>query len=304
MRNAFVHTLREAVEGQPDLLLITGDLGYGVLTDFQTQFPEHFLNVGICEQNMSAVAAGAALEGKKVFTYSIANFPTLRCLEQIRNDIAYHDLDVTIVAVGGGFAYGALGMSHHATEDIAILRALPNMTVFTPCDPQETRLVARLALSMPSPCYIRLGKGGEPELHTQPFTLALGKALTLREGAEVALCCAGSIAGEALKAAEQLATEDISCGVYSFPTVKPIDVNLIHTLAASAKLLVTIEEHNIVGGFGGAVSELLSVLDSHAPLVRLGLQDVYSSAVGSQAYLRSFYHIDAQSIAQKVRTRL
>ena len=160
MRNAFIQTLLECAKRNPDVELITGDLGFGVLKPFWEALPDQFLDVGIAEQNMTSIAAGIALEGKTVFTYSIGNFSTLRCIEQIRNDCAYHNANVKIVCVGGGFVYGSLGMSHHATEDLAIMRAIPNIHVFAPADAAEASAVARAVIDIPGTCYIRLGRGG------------------------------------------------------------------------------------------------------------------------------------------------
>ena len=159
MRDAFIAELMEMAEHDPSIMLITGDLGFGVLNAYIERFPHQFLNAGVAEQNMTGLAAGLALEGHKVYTYSIGNFTTLRCLEQLRNDVCYHDADVTAVAVGGGFSYGQLGMSHFATEDLAILRALPNMTVVAPSDPWETRVLTRQMAAAPGPKYLRLDKG-------------------------------------------------------------------------------------------------------------------------------------------------
>lgn len=300
MKNTFVRTLCDLAHEDQNIYLLSGDLGFGVLDKFWDAYPDRFINMGICEQNMSSVAAGMGLEGKNVFTYSIANFPTLRCIEQIRNDIAYHKANVKIVAVGGGFSYGALGMSHHATEDIAIMRALPEMTVFTPCDPIETKMVTILAAKMKTPCYIRLGKGKEKNLHGTDIEFEIGKANALCDGNDVAIFAAGTIACEAMEAAEMLKEEKIHCGVYSFPTVKPIDRNLIEEVANDVNYIITVEEHNIIGGLGSAVAEVLAEINSKARLVRLGLNDEYTSKVGSQEYLLKAYKVDAMSIKDKI----
>lgn len=300
MRNRFVETALKLAETNPDIFLITGDLGFGVLTKYWESFPDRFINAGVSEQNMTSVAAGMALEGKTVFTYSIANFPTARCLEQVRNDVAYHRANVKIVAVGAGFSYGALGMSHHATEDIAFMRALPEMTVFTPCDPLETEAVTKLAVEMDGPCYIRLGKGGEKELHKEGVDVCITKANILKDGHDTAIFVAGAIANEALIAAEKLEMQGVSCAVYSFPSVKPLDVNTILEIANKVDTIYTLEEHNIIGGFGSAVAEVVAETRTRAVVVRLGLNDVYSSVVGSQAYLRKYYNIDGDSIFWRI----
>ncbi len=298
MRNQFVKTLCEMAEKDKEVSLITGDLGFGVLTNFWESFPERFINAGISEQNMTSVAAGMALEGKKVFTYSIANFTTLRCLEQIRNDAAYHNANVNIVSVGGGFSYGALGMSHHATEDLAILRALPNVTVFAPGDPIETIEVTKAAAKINGTCYIRLGKGKEPNIHTKPIdNFEVGKALKITDGDKICIFSTGAILNEAYKAACNLNEKGISTALYSFPTVKPIDSEIIKECAKKYECIITIEEHNIIGGFGSAVSEVIAeIKGEHAYLKKIGLNDMYSSVVGSQQYLRNYYGICSDTI--------
>lgn len=301
MRNTFVDTLYEMAENDKNTVLMTGDLGFGVLTKFWETYPEQFINAGICEQNMASVAAGMGLEGKNVFLYSIGNFPTLRCIEQIRNNICYHKSNVTIVAVGAGFSYGALGMTHHATEDIAVMRALPEMTVFTPCDPIETEQATRLAHKINGPCYIRLGRGGEKNLHLNKVQVEVGKALLLREGKDKVILCAGAIANEAVLASELLQHEGISCGVYSFPTVKPIDKETIIELASTMGDIYTLEEHNICGGFGSAVAEVMAEWGCSAKLHRFSLNDEYTSVVGSQSYLRNYYNLSGEVIANRLK---
>lgn len=299
MRNTFIDTLCNIAETDRDVTLITGDLGYGVLTKFWETYPRQFINAGIAEQNMTSIAAGMALEGKKVYTYSIANFPTLRCLEQIRNDVAYHNANVNIVAVGGGFAYGALGMSHHATEDLAIMRALPNVTVFAPGDPLETIEVTKAANKIDGTCYIRLGKGGEQNIHTKIDNFKVGKAIKIFEGNEICIFSTGAILSEANVAAINLNNNGISTSLYSFPTVKPIDKEIIIECAQKHKCIITIEEHNVIGGFGSSIAEVLSEIpEKHAFLRKVGLKDMYSSVVGSQSYLRNYYGICSKKIEE------
>src|SRR5438128_4342027 len=181
MRGAFRDAISELAAADERIWLLTGDLGYTVLERFYERFPARFINVGVAEQNMTGVATGLALSGKIVVTYSIANFPTMRCLEQVRNDVCYHEANVKIVAVGGGLAYGTHGYSHHGIEDIAVMSAFPNMTVIAPADPVETALAAREMLRTPGPCYLRLGKGGEPGVHDVEPAVRIGRAIVLRE---------------------------------------------------------------------------------------------------------------------------
>ncbi len=301
MRNTFVNTLVELAKKDRDIELVTGDLGFGVLKPFWEQLPDQFINAGIAEQNMTTVAAGMALEGKTVFTYSIGNFPTLRCLEQIRNDCAYHGANVKIVCVGGGFVYGALGMSHQATEDIAVMRALPGVAVLCPGDLVEAAEATKAIAAYPGTCYMRLGRGGERRIHDRIDHFEIGKALPIHGGERVAIFSTGAIFDEVSDAEAILAQHGIHPAVWTFPTVKPIDRETIAVAAGGFDLIVTVEEHNTVGGFGGAVAEVLAELPSpRARLLRIGLHDVYSKLVGSQEYLRSRYGLDAASIAAQV----
>ena len=300
MRDTFIEELLRIAATDPEVLLLTGDLGFGVFEKFREKLPEQFLNVGVAEQNMSMVAAGLALKGKKVFTYSIGNFPTLRCLEQIRNDICYHDLNVTIVSIGGGFSYGALGMSHHATEDLSIMRALPNITCVAPGSLNETKDATKELYTKQGPSYLRLDKSSASYDQLEKFTL--GKALKAREGDDLTLIASGGVLEEALRAAELLEQASISCRVLSMHTIKPIDKDSIIDAVEQTKGIITIEENNILGGLGGAVSEVC-MEQNLRPLffARLGMQDEYSSVVGDQYFLRKHYGLDHKSIETCVK---
>jgi transketolase len=301
MRDTFVKTLIEIAKADKNVHLLTGDLGFGVLKPYWEQLPEQFTNAGIAEQNMTGIAAGMALTGKTVFTYSIGNFPTLRCLEQIRNDCAYHEANVKIVCVGGGFVYGSLGMSHHATEDIAVMRALPEIIVTAPGDLTEAAAVTRAIYRQPGTCYLRLGRGGEKKIHDKLDDFQIGKAIQVKNGEKVALFSTGGIFDEALKAVELLNEKNIYPAIYTFPTIKPIDKELIEKCSKKYDLIVTVEEHNIIGGFGSAVAEILSEIPMHrAAQIRIGLNDTYSCIVGSQQFLRKKYGMSAEKIAEKI----
>lgn len=305
MRDTVIRTLIELGKEDKDIELITGDLGFGVLKSFWETLPNQFINAGIAEQNMTGVAAGMALEGKKVFTYSIGNFPTLRCLEQIRNDCAYHNANVNVICVGGGYVYGSLGMSHHATEDIAILRALPDVTVICPGDPIEASLAVKKIAQTDGTCYLRLGRGGEQNVNTVIKEFEIGKAYKLRDAKDmnkkVAVFSTGAILEETSKACDMLEEQGIAVEQYSFPTVKPIDRAVIEDCAKRFDNIFTVEEHNIVGGFGGAVAEVLAECGGKAKLHRIGIDDFYCIEVGSQAYLREQVGINAEGIAKKVK---
>lgn len=301
MRDTFVKTLIDIAKEDKNVHLITGDLGFGVLKPFWEQLPDQFTNAGIAEQNMTSFAAGLALEGKTVFTYSIGNFPTLRAIEQIRNDCAYHNANVKIVCVGGGFVYGSLGMSHHATEDLSIMRALPDVTVLAPGDLVEAEHATRAIYEHDGTCYLRLGRGGEKRIHEKIDNFQIGKAIKIKDGARVAIFSTGAIFDETMEASEMLKEEGINPALYTFPTVKPIDRKIIEESAKQFDLIVTVEEHNIVGGFGSAVSEVIAELvGTKARVLKVGLNDQYSSIVGSQKYLRDVYGMSANKIVEKV----
>lgn len=305
MRDTFVKTLTEEAKKNSNIELITGDLGFGVLKPFWEALPDQFTNSGIAEQNMTTVAAGMALEGKIVFTYSIGNFPTLRCLEQIRNDCAYHEANVKIVCIGGGFVYGSLGMSHQATEDLAILRSLPNVVVMAPADLVEAEACTKALIQYPGTAYLRLGRGGEKRIHQKIENFEIGKAIKVNDGERVAIFSTGAIFEEVKDAYDLLIKAGYEPAVYTFPTVKPIDRDVIRRVAETFEWIVTCEEHNIVGGFGSAVAEVLAEMkDKRAVLLRIGLNDEYSEKVGNQKYLREQYGMDAKSIANWIRKEL
>ena len=303
MRDTFVKTLLEIAKQDKNVYIVTGDLGFGVLKPFWEELPNQIINAGIAEQNMTSIAAGLAMQGKIVYTYSIGNFPTLRCIEQIRNDCACHNANVKVVCVGGGFVYGSLGMSHHATEDMAILRALPGVTVFTPGDPHEVEAIVPVMLNTPGTCYLRLGRGGEPYLHAGPIEgYTAPKALTLREGKDVALLSAGGILTQTLGAARMLEEKGVSAEVVSFPCIKPIDKEILIKASKETGAIVTAEEHNVIGGLGSAVCE---VVCAEAPCVVecVGVADTFGCS-GSVEELLEHYHLTPAEIVSKAKSAM
>ncbi len=296
MRDAFVDQLTRLAKKDRNIFFITADLGFGVFDDFSTRFPDQYLNIGVAEQNMVGVATGLALEGRKVFTYSIANFATLRCLEQIRNDASYHDTNITVVASGGGFTYGSLGMSHHATEDIAIMRALPGVTVVSPCTAWETYHATKALTELKGVGYLRIEKGGFQKPPKKNLNYKIGKAIEMISGKDITIITTGGIINESLKAAKNLLAEGISAQVVSMHTIKPIDENFIRKCAQKTKKIITVEEHNKIGGLGSAVSEVLAQNNLNCKLKVMALDDVFSSVVGSQDFLRSHYKLDHKEI--------
>jgi transketolase len=286
VRAAFIHTLC-ALAGQDERIwLVTGDLGFSVLEPFYERYPQRYINVGVAEQNMIGVAAGLAEAGKTVFTYSIANFATLRCLEQIRNDVCYHVADVKVVSVGGGLSYGPQGYTHHGIEDLAILRALPGMTVVAPGDPVETDLATRAIAAHRGPCYLRLGKASEPVVHRAVPDFALGRAIEVCPGSEAALITTGGMLAQGQAACEALRREGRSVAHFSMPTIKPLDLDAI-LRAARCGVVVTAEEHSVTGGLGSAVAEVLAESESrHARLFRYALPDRLHHLIGTQDFIR------------------
>lgn len=300
MRAAFMAEVARLAAEDPRVVFVTGDLGFGVVEDFQRSFPDQFVNAGVAEQNMTGLAAGLASCGRVVFTYSIANFPTIRALEQVRNDVCYHDLDVKIVAIGGGMAYGSLGYSHHAIEDLAIMRALPNMKVVAPGDPVEARAATRALAGMPGPAYLRLGRSGEPTVHGEDVPFEIGKAICVRPGSDVTLISTGGMLTVAVEAAQLCAAADIDVRVLSMHTVKPLDVDAIAHAVRETRLIVSLEEHSLAGGLGGAIAEAMADNNLSTRLLRLGLPSEPTYAVGSDEYLRDHYGLAAETIARRI----
>jgi transketolase len=304
MRNGFFRALFDLARNDQRIQLVVGDLGFGVVEPFMKELPAQFTNSGVAEQNMTGIAAGLALSGKIVFTYSIGNFPTLRCLEQIRNDVCYHQANVKVVAVGGGYAYGALGMTHHATEDLAIMRALPGMTVVAPGDPLEAEEATRAVAALPGPCYLRLGRAGETRVHQAAINFRIGKAIVVREGSDITFISTGGMLTTAVEVADRLQEDGISSRVLSMHTIQPLDCDAIISAARETNAIVTLEEHSINGGLGSVVAEVLADLSLHVAFKRIALPPAFSSAIGDQEYLRSCYGLSAAAIRDSVESVL
>ena len=282
MRNAFIRGLTEVAATDDRIVFLTGDLGFKLFDDFAQRYPGRFMNVGVAEATMASVAAGLALEGKKPFIYSIVPFATLRCYEQIRNDICYHETDVTVVGVGGGYSYGPNGPTHHALEDIAVMRVIPNMTVLCPGDPAET--VAAV--------------------HAGPVSFAIGESLILRDGREVALLSTGNMLATAVQVADLLAGQSLACRVISMPTVKPLDTETIDGAVRQARVVATVEEHSRLGGFGSAVAEYIAELGVATTFRRFGAGDHFSHTCGDQEFHRQAQGLTARQIASAIAALL
>lgn len=298
MRKSIIHEITERAKIDKSIVLLTGDLGYGCIEEFSNLFPDRYFNAGIAEQNMMSMAAGLAIEGKKVFVYSIGNFDSLRCIEQIRNDVCYMNLDVNIIAVGAGVEYGQLGFSHHATEDIACMRSLPNMMVFDVATVSEAVNVAKVMLNTSSPIYLRLNKKGVDVNVKAPASL---QPYLIKKGKDIAIFSTGAILSEALKASELLLKEGIDVAIYSCPAIKPLDSKSLMKKLSEYKEVFTLEEHTVLGGLGGVFAEVLAQNCGVKPnLTILGIRDCVSGLVGDRTFLRKEYKIDAVNIAKTI----
>ena len=294
MRNHLIKKIEEYAKLNKNIAVVTADLGYSVLDNFAKTFPDQFYNVGIAEQSMAGIAAGLALSGFKVIMYSIGNFATLRCLEQIRNNICYHDCDVKIISVGGGMAYGSLGMTHHATEDIAVMRSLPNMSVYAPFDPIDAEYAIVDALSTNHPCYIRLERNNE-----KTYSIENRDANSITEikyGNKVAVVSYGSIVEEAI-VASSIHTD---IGIYSMTKLKPINEQSIIDIMTKYETIISLEEHNIIGGLYSILADVKSKYDLKCKLKHLAINDEYPSIVGNQKFLRNFFKIDSNAICKLI----
>jgi transketolase len=294
MRKTFVNCLIEQARIDDRIFVITPDLGFSVLEQFAQEFPDRFLNVGIAEQNAIGVAAGLALSGKCVYVYSIIPFVTMRCFEQVRVDVAYMNTNVKLVGVGAGLSYGPAGATHHAIEDIAIMRALPNMTVCCPGDPVEVKGLMQQSFEYKGPMYLRLGKNGEPNIHPEDTKVEIGKAIRVTEGQDLALITTSNMLEQGKKLADQWAEQGKNITLLSVPTIKPFDRESVESLIQSGMPIITLEEHNIIGGLGSAVAEVIAESGKAVSFKRIGIPDVYSHYVGSQSFLREKFGLNVK----------
>lgn len=279
MRDAFIDELTMLAETNPQIAVVVGDLGYNVIERFADSFPDRFINAGVAEQNMTGLAAGMASEGYHVFTYSIANFPTFRCAEQIRNDVDHHRLAVTVVAVGGGVAYGSLGYSHHAVQDYALMRAMPNMTIAAPGDPLETRACLRWLVANPGPSYLRLGKAGEPQFHDAVPEVAPGSWVRVRSGDDDAVMLStGAALGAAISRAGDHAVYSLPLWSMASKAFQPAQIGRHHRVT-------TFEDHLADGGFGSWLCESVAGTADAARIHPIALSAEICDQIASQAAL-------------------
>ncbi len=292
MRSTVINCLTERAAVDDRIFLITPDMGFSVLERFRDTFPDRFLNVGVAEQNAVGVAAGLALSGMVVYVYSIIPFITMRCFEQVRIDIAYMHTNVRLIGVGAGLTYGAQGATHHAIEDIAIMRALPNMTVCCPGDPVEARALIEQSFDHSGPMYFRLGKNGEPSIHPPGAKIELGKACTLSDGGDLALITTSNMLEQAKAMADGAAEKGLRITLISMPTIKPFDSDAVISVIERGMPVITLEEHSIIGGLGSAVAEVIAESGKAVRFRRIGIRDVYSHTVGSQQFLREMFGLN------------
>lgn len=305
MRKMFIETLIHLARHDETIFLLTADLGYTVFEKFQEEFPKRFLNVGVAEQNMIGIASGLALSGKTVFVYSIIPFLTLRCLEQIRNDICYHNLNVKLIGVGAGFSYGVNGHTHYALEDISIMKSLPNISVISPADPQEVKSAIEAISSTDGPFYVRLGKSGASHIHQDHIQFKIGKGIVLKKGNDITLIASGSILENALFAANLLENKGIQIRLISMPTLKPIDSSLILRAADETQAIFTIEEHSQVGGLGSSVADVLAqAREKPIYFKKIAVPDCFFVRCGSSEFLRDKNGLSKEKIADTILASL
>jgi transketolase len=286
MRDTFVKCLMKRAASDDSIFVVTPDMGFSVFETFIEKYPERFLNVGIAEQNAIGVACGLALSGKKVYVYSIIPFVTMRCFEQVRIDVSFMRTNVKLVGVGAGLTYGAAGPSHHAIEDIAVMRALPNMTVCCPGDPVETRELITQSFDYEGPMYIRLGKNKEKRIHQESTKIEFGKAATVTEGDHLVLFTTSNMLEEGKKIADEYESTGKNITLISMHTMKPIDEECIKRMIQKKIPIVTLEEHNLIGGLGSAVAEVIAESGQAVNFRRIAINDSFCRTVGSHACLR------------------
>ena len=292
LRTAFIDTLRELARIDDRIFLLTADMGYSVFETFRDEFPDRFLNTGIAEQNTIGVAAGLASRGKIVFVYSIIPFVTMRCFEQVRLDLAYNFMNVKLVGVGAGLTYGPLGSSHHALEDIAIMRSLPDMTVLCPGDPIETRELIKRSYEYEGPVYIRLGKNGEPKIHPDETRIEIGKSITVLEGNDLALITTSNMLETGKKWVEEWKQDGVNVSLISMPSLKPFDSSTVKNLIDNEIPIITLEEHSVIGGLGSIISQVIATTGKPVKFQQIGINDKFSHVVGGHEFQRKKFMLD------------
>ncbi len=300
MRKVFFENLKEIASKDKNIFLLSADLGATFFSDFKSIDPQRFINVGAAEQNMIGVGAGLSMSGKNVFCYSIIPFLIMRAFEQIRIDLCYNNLDVKLLGSGGGLVYGFEGVTHHAIEDIAIMRSLPNMTVVAPGDNKEAECLAKESVNHKGPLYIRFGRDTNPVIHDDKLDFKIGKGIIIKQGKDICLISAGTMLYPAKVVSENLQKNGLDAGLISMHTIKPLDKELVEECAKKYKAIFTLEDHNIIGGLGSAVAEVLAETKYQGLFKRIGIPDRYSSDVGRPDYLMGKFGLDPQNITNSI----
>ncbi|MBN2139892.1 MAG: transketolase [Desulfovibrionaceae bacterium] len=300
MRKKCLNMVYELARENESICFIGSDLGFRTLEEFQRDMPGRFFMEGISEANVVGMAAGLALDGRVVYANTIATFFTRRALDQIVIDLCQHKVRVRLIGNGGGLVYAPLGSTHLAIEDIALMRCLPNMTVVCPCDEKEMERFMPQSVDWPGPIYIRLAKGFDPVVSREDLAFAIGRGIPFREGGDALIVTTGVTLQQALAAAQELEAEGLAAGILHLPTVKPLDVEMLLDLSARARIVVTVEEHTLMGGLGGAVAEAFADNGLPRRLVRLGIPDIFPDFYGTQLEVMGRLGIDARGIREAV----
>ena len=306
MRKTCLDMVHELAKRDERIVFIGSDLGVGTLDGFKKEFPDRFFMEGVSEANVVGMAAGLALEGKIVYVNTIATFLTRRCFEQVVLDLGLHNANVRLIGNGGGVVYAPLGPTHLAIDDIAIMRAIPNMTIVAPCDAKEMARLMPLTVEHRGPIYIRLGKGGDPIVSSDAMPFAIGRAISIVRGDDALIVSTGITLKIALDAAAGLEAQGISAGVLHMPTIKPLDVAAFLSHAAPVEAIVVVEEHSVIGGLGAALAEVVAeaAFEPAKRFKRIGLPDVFPHGYGSQATMMAKYDITSARTMDVVRELL
>jgi len=300
MREAFFKTIEDIADTRDDIFILTGDLGFKLFDSFREKHPDRFYDIGVAEANMVGIAAGLALSGKQVFCYSITPFLVMRAFEQVRVDVAYHNANVRLIGVGGGFSYGMEGFTHFGLEDLVLMRSLQNMTVVAPADPVEASQIARIACEFEGPMYIRLGKNGDATVHSSVPDIKIGKAMTLREGKDIAIFAIGNMVLVGRQVSEMLKRHGIDATLINMHTLKPLDVETIVEYCGSHRAIFSIEEHIVNGGLGSAIAEVLSENNYKGFFRRIGIPAELHKTIGRGNYLREVYGLTPETIYNRI----
>ena len=301
MQKAYITALCALAQKDSNVLSLLADSGTGYDELFRRYFPDQLLDFGIAEENMAAAASGLASCGKIPFVYTAGAFLAYRSYEFIRDDICFQNQNVKVVGMGTGLAWSTLGPTHHTTEDLGVLRSLPNLTVFSPSCPRETEKCVYAAYEIKGPVYIRIGMNGEADIYGEDYEFTTGKMYRIREGKDLCIFTTGAAASEVVRAARLLEEQGIEAAVINVPTIKPFDHSEVQRAASAYPMLFTAEEHNVTGGLGSAVAEVLSELSTHAPLHRIGLPDRFALGYGTQKQVQEANGLDGVSVAEQIR---